>query len=92
MRGKTLDVICVHYKDGHVEPVRVRIKDEDGLYQAFDIKEFRDLSHNGTRDMPDGVSVSNNTLIFECIIHVFGKERQIRLYNDPPNLAWRYTG
>ena len=37
------DVICLHTKDGKVEPIRIRITDEDGQSQAFTIKEFNDI-------------------------------------------------
>lgn len=92
MARREVDVICTHFRDGTILPNRIRVIDEDGQYQVFAIKECRDVSHNGTRLMPDGVYVTNDTLIFECIICVFGREQRIRLYNDPPNLQWTFTG
>ena len=41
------DVICLHTKDGNVVPLRIRVADEDGLLQAYSIKEYRDVSHQG---------------------------------------------
>jgi hypothetical protein len=90
-KPKPVDLICCHETDGKIIPIKVRTKDEDGQYQAYVIKEYKDLSHGGCRIMPDGVFVSDNTLIFECAIVVFGREKTVRLYNNPPNLNWIMT-
>jgi len=91
MQPVKADVICLHAKDGKVTPLRIRISDEDGQYQAYSIKECRDLSHQGARTMPDGLIVTNNTLNYECKINVFGREKTIRLYSNPPYLEWKMT-
>ena len=91
MARKEIDLICLHGTKGEVTPLRLRLKDEDGQYQAYTIKEYRDLSHQGTRLMPDGVYVTNQTLIFECKIIVFGRERKIHLYSNEPYLNWIMT-
>ena len=92
MSCKEADVICTHFRDGTIMPNKIRIVDEDGQYQSFVIKEYRDVSHQGTKIMPDGVFVTNTTLIFECYIYVFGRKRMIRLYNNPPSTVWKFTG
>ncbi len=89
---RPVDVICQHSIDGTIIPLRIRIVDEDGLRQAFSIKEYRDLSHQGTRTMPDGVYVTDNTLVFECKIVVIDRERIVRLYYNPREIVWKMTG
>lgn len=91
MTKKEIDLICLHGTNGEVTPIRLRLKDEDGQYQAYTIKEYRDLSHHGTQLMPDGVYVTDKTLIFECKIIVFGREKRIRLYSNEPYLSWILT-
>lgn len=91
MMTRPIDLICCHNQEGEVKPLRIRVQDEDGQYQAYAIKEYRDLSHQGTRMMPDGVYVSDNTLIFECKITVFGRDKLVRLYCNDPYLAWKMT-
>ena len=59
-----IDVICMHSKDGKMVPLRIRVTDEEGLNQSFTIKEYRELSHQGTYTRPDGVYVTGETLIF----------------------------
>ena len=86
-----VDLICCHGSEGEVIPIRLRVKDEDGQYQAFSIKEYYDLSHKGTRIMPDGVYVTDKTLIFACKIEVFGIVRRIHLYSNEPYLTWIMT-
>ncbi len=88
---KPVDVICEHSRDGKICPIKIRIVDEDGEYQIFTIKGYRDMSHQGTREMPDGVYVTNETLIFECQIVVFGHKRLVRLYYNPAGIVWKMT-
>ena len=88
---KAVDVICQHSLDGTIIPLRVRIKDEEGEYQAYTIKDYRDLSHQGTRIMPDGVYVTNQTLVYECNITVFGRTKKIRLYYETGGTVWKMT-
>ena len=88
---KTVDVICQHSHDGTVFPIKIRTVDEDGEYQTYVIKGYRDLSHQGTREMPDGVYVTDKTFVFECNIAVFGRNRMVRLYYNPSDVYWRMT-
>ncbi len=88
---QAVDVICQHSRDGTVIPMRVRIRDEDGEYQAYTIKNYKNLSHQGSREMPDGIYVNDSTLIFECSITTLGKERRIRLYCDDVESCWKMT-
>ena len=92
LRTRTpVDVICQHSKDGGLIPIRIRIKDTEGAYQTYSIKEYRDLSHQGTRMMPDGVYVTDSTFVFECKITVFGAKKLIRLYYDADSMIWHMT-
>ena len=68
------------------------LRKEDGQRQAFAIKEYRDLSGLGARTMPDGVYVSDNTLVYECKICVFDRLRLVRLYYTPARMLWKMTG
>ncbi len=88
---RTVDVICQHSRDGTVSPMRIRTVDEDGEYQTYTVKGFRDVSYQGAREMPDGVYVSDRTLVFECGIMVFGRRRIVRLYYEPSSTTWRMT-
>ena len=89
--AKAVDVICQHSRDGTTIPMRVRVTDEDGQLQSYTIKGFRDLSHSGTREMPDGMYVNNSTLVFECYINDFGRKRLIRLYHEHNEHIWKMT-
>ena len=90
-RAVPVDVICQHSRDGSLIPIRVRVVDEEGEFQSYTIKGYKDISHQGTRTMPDGIYVSNNTYIFECQITVFGRPKMIRLYYEPGHTIWRMT-
>ncbi|MCR5099642.1 MAG: hypothetical protein K6B14_11955 [Lachnospiraceae bacterium] len=85
---KKLDVICMMGGDDVVIPLRIRIEDDDGVRQAYSIKDCRDISHRGTCTRPDGVFVTNEMLVFACKIDVFGALRPITLYYDTGKSRW----
>jgi hypothetical protein len=86
-----VDVICQHNKDGSMIPMRVRLTDEDGAVQTYTIKNYEDLSHQGTRTMPDGMYVTDRTFVYECQVQAFGRYRMIRLYYEPSGTVWKMT-
>ncbi len=88
---KTVDVICEFSRDGTIIPIKIRTADEDGEYQTYMIKEYRTLTGQGTRTLPDGVYVNNETLAFECNIIVFGAKKRIRLYYKTDEHYWTMT-
>lgn len=89
---RDVEVICHYSTEGKITPLRVKLVDEDGQRQAFIIKEYRDLSGQGARTMPDGIYVADNTYVYECRICVFERLRLIRLYFNPRSKLWKMTG
>ena len=87
-----VDLICQHSIDGTITPLKIRFKDDDGQWQAYIIKEYKDISHQGTRTMPDGVFITDNTIAFECKIKVFNQLKNIRLYYFNAANKWVMTG
>ncbi len=92
VRRQPIDVICQHRKDGEIIPMRLRLCDDDGEPHAFTIKSYKDLSHKGAYVTPDGMYVTNNILVFECRIEVFGVRRLVRLYYNQTNNIWEIGG
>lgn len=84
-----VDVICVHQTDGHIIPLRIRIRDEDGEYQKYTIKGYRDLTTYKEHVNPYGLVSSNNIWTFECLIQVFNSVRHIFLYFNSADNRWR---
>ena len=37
------DVICQHKIDGRIIPIKIRILDEDGEYQVYNIRSYKDV-------------------------------------------------
>ncbi len=85
---KNLDVICMMGGDGTVWPIRIRIEDDEGVRQVYSIKECTDISHRGTFTNPDDVYITNEMLVFDCRIDVFGVARPIMLYYDAGKSRW----
>ena len=100
-----VDVICQHNKDGSMIPMKVRLTDEDGAVQtytfwhisrkyvpkSFGQENHEDLSHQGTRTMPEGMYVTDHTFVYECQEQAFGRYRMIRLYYEPSGTVWKMT-
>ena len=83
-----LDVICLHKKDGSVIPMRIRLADDEGELHAYTIQGYKDLSYKGEYTMPNGVTVTKSTMVFECHIIVFRMKKTIRLYYDTTKSRW----
>ncbi len=90
-KGTAVDVICEHKSDGTLIPLRVRIIADSADIQMYTIKEYKDISHQGTRTLPNGVYVTDNTLVFECVVNVFGRKQTIWLYYGANDTIWKMT-
>ena len=42
-----IDVICQHSQDGTIVPLKIRVRDDDGEYQAYMIQGFREEERRG---------------------------------------------
>ena len=85
----SLDVICQHKSNGDIIPIRFRLMNEDGEYETYTIKGYRNITHPGPYTTPDGLYVSNNVYIYECLVVVLNYKRKVRLYFDTHNCKWR---
>ena len=85
-------VHCQHSSDGNIMPLKIRFEDEDGQWQTYIIKEYKDISHQGTRTLPDGMLITDNTIAFERKIRVFDSIKRIRLYYFSQGMKWIMTG
>lgn len=83
------DVICQHGRDGTIVPLKIRIVDDDGEYQTYQIRAYKVLAGNGKYTMPNGVSAINNIWKFECKIVVFNSEKIIQLLYNASDNYWR---
>ncbi|MCR5342095.1 MULTISPECIES: hypothetical protein [unclassified Butyrivibrio] len=87
---ENIDVICAHKADGSIIPIRIRFMTDDGEYQTFNIKGYREAEKRGARTTEDGIFVCDSGFIFECMIYVFNTKRVVRLYYDPKtNTNWK---
>ena len=85
-----VDVICQHKSNGNIIPLRLRFKNDDGEYETFTIKGFREAEKKGTHTTEDGIYVGDYTYIFECLIICMNMKRIVRLYYDPKaGTKWR---
>lgn len=82
-----VDVISEHKADGIVIPMRFRLMNEDGVYEAYTIKGYKQLYHKETYTTPDGVYVCSKHLVFECRVLILDMYRTVRLYFDKEKVS-----
>ncbi len=87
-RGDPIDVICQHSRDGTIVPLRIRVRDEDGEYQAYTIRDFREEERRGGITSSDGRYLSTHIIVYTCLIRSLGIKRTIRLYYDEGSKIW----
>lgn len=88
-QNKAVDVICQHTREGHMIPIKVRIQDEEGEFQTYAVKGYKDLSRKGSYNMPNGVTATSTIFPFDCKITVFGNEKILHLYYNSNDQIWR---
>lgn len=85
----TVDMICQHTKEGTIIPLKIRLIDEDGERQQYNVRRYRILSHEGKVILPSEVRVTTCTLRYECVISVFGQEKVLQILYNIGNRTWR---
>lgn len=67
---RSVEVIVQYTKDGTIIPLRIKLEDEDGMTQVFNIKSYREIrAFSGKHD-------------FEVKVNILNMERIIRLFFD----------
>lgn len=84
----SIDVICQHTKDRQIIPIRIRLSDEDGMIQTYNIKSYKDVSSHGGYRLPNGINGRNYIWTFECKILVMDTLRRIKLYYHSGDNVW----
>ena len=85
-----IDVMCTHTMDGKIIPMKIRLKDEDGMYQTFAVRAYRDLSVSGNYTLGNEVVVTGvDIYAFEVKILVFGVEKTMRITYHKRENVWR---
>ncbi|MCR5627584.1 MAG: hypothetical protein K6F99_09700 [Lachnospiraceae bacterium] len=84
-----LDVICQNTRDGEIIPIKIRLCDEDGMFQTYVIKGYKSLADNGDFTMPNSIVSTSTIFPFECKINTFGQDRNIRIYYNSKDKIWR---
>ena len=85
--GQPVDVICQFCRDGSIIPLKLRVQDEEQVYQTYTIKSYKTLMSN-TITLPSEQIVTSNMVRFDCKIEVFGMERRIILHYNKSQLMW----
>lgn len=86
-----VDVICEHKSDGNVIPLRFRLMNEDGAYEAYTIKGYREILRKDCYTTPDGVTVCSRDKVFECRVLILDIYRTVRLYFNTDRCDWKLS-
>ena len=81
---QSLDVICQHKKDGTIIPLKIRLQDEDGEYQSYMIKSYHKSGMSASAKSP-----KYSTIMFECKINAFGRDRIIGISYNYTDGLWK---
>ena len=85
-----IDVMCTHTMDGKIIPMKIRLKDEDGMYQTFAVRGYRDLNVKGNYTLGNEVVVTGvDIYAFEVKILVLGTEKTMRITYHKRENVWR---
>lgn len=90
-KNNFIDVICQHTADGNIIPLRIRLKDEDGIFQTFNIKGYKELSTPAKYISPYGTIVHSHTWTFLCKIQVLDTLKSIELFYNSNDNLWKIT-
>ncbi len=82
-----VDVICQHCKDGSIIPIKIRVQDDEQIYNVYMIKSYTALSSDKVL-LPNESFVTSNILRFDCMIEVFGMAKKIRLHYNKSEVKW----
>ena len=85
-----IDMICQHKSDGTIIPIKFRMVDDDGLYQEYKIKGYKDLSFKGKLiNLEDAGLVHSSVIVpFECRIESFGRDMVVNIYYNSDERIW----
>ena len=84
-----VDVIAQFKPDGTIIPMRFRIINEDGEYEQYTIKGYKQVFRRDVYTTPDGLTVCSQDKVFECKVVVLGNIRTVRLYFSKDDIKWR---
>lgn len=84
-----VDVICEYKADGSIIPMRFRLMNDDGVFEAYTIKGYRQLFRKDVYTTPDGVTVCSRDRVYECRVVILDMYRTVRLYFNCDKNSWK---
>ena len=91
--NRNIDMICRHMADGAMIPLKIRMLDDDGAYQEYKVKAYKDLRYKGVPldQMDPGKVHTSGIYPFEIKIESFGRERMLRIFYNSYEHTWKLT-
>lgn len=89
LENKFIDVICEYTSEGQIIPMRLRFQDEDGMYQTYTIKGYKELSRASEYKTPYGTISHSSIWKFLCQIQVLNKLISVELFFNANDNLWK---
>lgn len=90
-KSRTADVICQHKRDGTIIPIKIRIEDDDGEFQTYKVRSYKDLTQYTGHDAQNRTNAVSHIWKYECKIAVFGMEKRINLFYYALDNRWKVS-
>ncbi len=84
---RPVDVICQHCTDGSIIPIKIRVQDDEQVYNVYRIKSYSVIASERLM-LPSEVIVTTDLLRFDCRIDVLGMQRRIILHYSKSKVKW----
>ncbi len=86
-----IEVICQFKTNALIIPIKIRVVDEDGEFQDYVIKAYKECPLGEDLILPNGVHVRRHLRTFECKIVTFGSIKNIKIYFDAQECLWKLS-
>ena len=84
---KPVDVICQHCADGSIIPIKIRVQDDEQVYNVYNIKSYTAITSDKIM-LPSEVMITTDLMRYDCKIEVFGIQKRIVLHYSKSRVKW----
>ena len=84
---KPVDVICQHCADGSIIPIKIRVQDDEQVYNVYNIKSYTAITSDKIM-LPSEVMITTDLMRYDCKIEVFGIQKRIVLHYSKSRVQW----
>ena len=84
---KPVDVICQHCADGSIIPIKIRVQDDEQVYNVYNIKSYTAITSDKIM-LPSEVMITTDLMRYDSKIEVFGIQNRIVIHYSKSRVKW----